>query len=122
MDQLAHNHSQRRRRRAVIPRFPAFNVYSRAVRIMTALGPISVATSVNEVEGWDVEVIEEINYRWSGPKDEAGVPDDTLNKPKEAGYADPRDHCEGEDSQVCPDCSDPWIFPYPPGNIFWGLL
>jgi len=42
---------------------------------MTALGPISVATSVNEVEGWDVEVIDENNYRRSGPKDEAGLPD-----------------------------------------------
>ena len=42
---------------------------------MTALGPVSVATSVHEMEGWDVEVIDENNYGRSAPKDHSGLPD-----------------------------------------------
>jgi radical SAM superfamily enzyme YgiQ (UPF0313 family) len=41
---------------------------------MTALGPVCVATAVNDVQGWDAEVIDENNYR-RGPKDAAGKPD-----------------------------------------------
>jgi len=37
--------------RIVIPAYPAFNIYSRIARVTTALGPISVATAVHEVEG-----------------------------------------------------------------------
>jgi radical SAM superfamily enzyme YgiQ (UPF0313 family) len=66
---------KRRRFRVVIPAFPAFNVYSRIAQGMTALGPVSIATAVHEMEGWDVEVIDENNYRRSGPKDKAGLPD-----------------------------------------------
>ena len=66
---------KRRRLRIVIPGYPAFNIYSRVARITTALGPVSVATSVHEMEGWDVEVIDENNYGRSAPKDEAGLPD-----------------------------------------------
>ena len=65
----------RRRIWIIIPAFPAFNIYSQIARITTALGPVSVATAVNEVEGWDVEVIDENNYRRSGPKDSSGLPD-----------------------------------------------
>ena len=73
--------NKRRRFRLVIPAFPAFNVYSRIAQGMTALGPVSVATAVHEMEGWDVEVIDENNYRRSGPKDKAGFPDhETLQK------------------------------------------
>src|SRR5512136_1999440 len=66
---------RRRLLRVVIPTFPAFNVYSWVARVTTALGPIAVATAVNEIEGWDVEVIDENNYRRSGPKDGKGLPD-----------------------------------------------
>jgi len=66
---------KRRRLRMVIPAYPAFNIYSRIARVTTALGPISVATAVHEVEGWDVEVIDENNYRRSGPRNERGLPD-----------------------------------------------
>ncbi len=66
---------KRHRLRIVIPAYPAFNIYSRIARVTTALGPISVATAVHEVEGWDVEVIDENNYRRSGPRNERGLPD-----------------------------------------------
>jgi len=66
---------RRRRLRIIIPGYSAFNIYSRVARITTALGPVSVATSAREMEGWDVEVIDENNYRRSGPVDESGRPD-----------------------------------------------
>jgi len=66
---------KRRRLRIVIPAYPAFNIYSAVARITTALGPLSVATAVHEMEGWDVEVIDENNYRRSGPKNTSGLPD-----------------------------------------------
>ena len=47
----------------VIPAYPAFNIYTAVASKMTALGPVCVATAVNDVEGWDVEVIDENNYR-----------------------------------------------------------
>jgi radical SAM superfamily enzyme YgiQ (UPF0313 family) len=65
---------QRRLLRLVCPAYPAFNIYSRAARIMTALGPVCVATAVNDLEGWDVEVIDENNYR-RGPRGGDGLPD-----------------------------------------------
>jgi radical SAM superfamily enzyme YgiQ (UPF0313 family) len=66
---------KRRRLRIVIPAYPAFNIYSRVARVTTALGPVCVATSVREVEGWDVEVIDENNYRRAAPRDDSGLPD-----------------------------------------------
>jgi radical SAM superfamily enzyme YgiQ (UPF0313 family) len=66
---------RRRRIRIVIPGYPAFNIYSRIARGTTALGPVSVATAVHEVEGWDVEVIDENNYRRSALRNSAGLPD-----------------------------------------------
>ena len=66
---------RRRRIRIVIPAYPAFNIYSHVARITTALGPVSVATAVHEVEGWDVEVIDENNYRRSAPRNSSGLPD-----------------------------------------------
>jgi len=72
---------KRRRLRVVIPAYPAFNIYSRIARVTTALGPISVATVVHEIEGWDVEVIDENNYRRSAPRNGLGLPDhETLQK------------------------------------------
>jgi len=45
---------------------------------MTALGPICVATAVNDVEGWDAEVIDENNYRRGAPCDADGLPDHSV--------------------------------------------
>jgi radical SAM superfamily enzyme YgiQ (UPF0313 family) len=59
---------KRHRLRIVIPAYPAFNIYSRIARKTTALGPVSVASAANEVEGWDVEVIDENNLGRYGPK------------------------------------------------------
>ena len=66
---------RRRRLRLVIPAYPAVNIYSGVARRMTALGPVCVATSVNEVEGWDAEVIDENNYVRRAPRDVSGMPD-----------------------------------------------
>ncbi len=72
---------RRRRLRMIMPAFPTFNIYSDIARVTTALGPVIVATAVHEVEGWDVEVIDENNYRKSGPRNDAGMPDhETLQR------------------------------------------
>jgi radical SAM superfamily enzyme YgiQ (UPF0313 family) len=63
--------------RIVCPSYPAFNVYSGAAKVMTALGPVCVATAVQDVPGWDAEVIDENNYR-RGPRDATGQPDHTA--------------------------------------------
>ncbi len=68
------NGKGRRRLRMVCPAYPAFNIYSRPARVMTALGPVCVATAVNDVAGWDAEIIDENNYR-QGPTDGAGFCD-----------------------------------------------
>ncbi len=65
---------RRARLRIICPAYPAFNIYSRPARVMTALGPVCVATAVNDVPGWDAEIIDENNYR-RGPRDPAGKPD-----------------------------------------------
>ncbi|MBN1354468.1 MAG: B12-binding domain-containing radical SAM protein [Candidatus Omnitrophica bacterium] len=59
---------KRYRLRIVDPAYPAFNVYSYSARRTTPLGPVCVATAVNKMEGWDVEVIDENNMRWYGPR------------------------------------------------------
>jgi len=69
--------SARARLRMVCPAYPAFNIYSRPARKMTALGPVCIATAVNDIPGWDAEIIDENNYRF-GPTDEAGRPDHTA--------------------------------------------
>jgi len=63
------------RLRIVIPRYPAFNIYSRIARKTTALGPVCIASIVNKMPGWEVEVIDENNYRHYGPKNQEGLPD-----------------------------------------------
>jgi len=65
----------RRRLRMIIPAYPAFNIYSGVANKMTALGPVCVATAVNDVPGWDVEVIDENNYRRGAPRTQDGLPD-----------------------------------------------
>ena len=67
--------TRRLRFRVIAPAYPAFNIYSRIARQTTALGPVMVATVVSRMDGWDVEVIDENNYRELGPKDDAGRPD-----------------------------------------------
>jgi len=59
---------KRYRLRIVDPAYPAFNVYSFNARRTTPLGPVCVATAVNKMEGWDVEVVDENNLRKDGPK------------------------------------------------------
>lgn len=59
----------------IVPAYPAFNVYSGVARNMTALGPVCVATAVNDVPGWDVKVIDENNYRRKAPRGSDGLPD-----------------------------------------------
>jgi radical SAM superfamily enzyme YgiQ (UPF0313 family) len=63
--------------RIIIPAYPAFNIYSSIARITSALGPVSVATAVNDIPGWDAEVIDENNYR-RGPTDAEGRPDHAV--------------------------------------------
>ncbi len=75
MHSAQHTHGRRRRFRMVIPVYPAFNVYSAVARKMTALGPVCVATALNDVAGWDVEVVDENNYRGRAPRDGDGLPD-----------------------------------------------
>jgi len=69
------NFLNRRRFRMVVPAYPAFNIYSRIAKQTTSLGPLSIATVVSRMPGWDVEVIDENNYRKFGPRDADGRPD-----------------------------------------------
>jgi radical SAM superfamily enzyme YgiQ (UPF0313 family) len=55
--------------RIVVPAYPAFNVYSFIADKTTSLGAVCVATAAREVEGWEVEVIDENNLRRFGPRD-----------------------------------------------------
>ncbi|MDP2923705.1 MAG: radical SAM protein [Candidatus Omnitrophota bacterium] len=63
---------KRFRLRIVIPAYPAFNIYSHIARQTTALGPVCVASAANEMEGWDVEVIDENNLRLYGTRSDDG--------------------------------------------------
>jgi radical SAM superfamily enzyme YgiQ (UPF0313 family) len=67
--------SKRRLLRIVVPAYPAFNIYSSIAKITTALGPVCVASAAREVEGWDVEVIDENNLGKYGPRSPAGGAD-----------------------------------------------
>ncbi|MDD4201885.1 MAG: radical SAM protein [Candidatus Omnitrophica bacterium] len=66
---------KRHRMRLVIPAFPAFNIYSYSSQRTTALGPVCIATTVNQMENWDAEVIDENNLRLYGPKSKTGGAD-----------------------------------------------
>ncbi|MBN1515618.1 B12-binding domain-containing radical SAM protein [Candidatus Sumerlaeota bacterium] len=68
-------HPERRRFRMVAPAFPAFNVYSGISKRTTAIGPLLIATIVSKLDAWDVEVIDENNYRKPGPRDDDGRAD-----------------------------------------------
>ena len=66
---------KRYRLRIIDPAYPAFNIYSHIAKRTTALGPVSVATCAKEIEGWDVEVIDENNMRLYGPRNPSGGAD-----------------------------------------------
>ena len=66
---------KRYRFRIVIPAYPAFNIYSAIANKTTALGPVCVASSVNGMERWDAEVIDENNLRMYGPGSISGGAD-----------------------------------------------
>jgi len=66
---------KRYRLRIVIPAYPTFNIYSRIAKRTTALGPVCVASVVNKMERWDVEVIDENNLRRYGPISDPGGAD-----------------------------------------------
>ena len=86
---------KRHRLRIVIPAYPAFNIYSRIARETTALGPVCVATAVNEMERWDVEVIDENNLRRFGPKGDSGGADHEFlqrQRPADENIAGPFNH------------------------------
>ncbi|TRZ93756.1 radical SAM protein [bacterium] len=72
---------KRLRLRIIIPAYPAFNIYSYIADKTTALGPVCVASSANETEGWDVEVIDENNLRRYGPRhDSLGADHEFLQR------------------------------------------
>ena len=48
---------KRYRLRIIDPAYPALNIYSYNARRTTPLGPVCVGSAVNEMEGWDVEII-----------------------------------------------------------------
>lgn len=54
-------HTKRFRFRIFIPVFPNFNVYTSLAGKTTSVGPICVATNANQLDNWDVEVIDENN-------------------------------------------------------------
>ena len=62
---------KRLRLRIIIPAYPAYNIYSLIANKTTALGPVCVASAANEMEGWDVEVIDENNLRRYGPRSDS---------------------------------------------------
>lgn len=77
MDMTAKGTGPARRRlfRVVAPAYPAFNIYSRIAARTTSLGPVCVATAAAMTDRWDVEVIDENNYRRYGPRTGEGMPD-----------------------------------------------
>jgi radical SAM superfamily enzyme YgiQ (UPF0313 family) len=75
---------KRYRFRVVIPAYPAFNIYSHIAKKTTALGPVCVATAVNKMGKWDVEVIDENNLRLFGPKASTGADHEFLQRKRPA--------------------------------------
>lgn len=63
---------KRFRLRIVIPEYPTFNIYSRIAKRTTALGPICVASVVDKMEQWNVEVIDENNMGKYAPRNKSG--------------------------------------------------
>ncbi len=72
------SYAKRHRLRIIIPAYPAFNIYSSVASRTTALGPVCIASVVEEIEGWDVEVIDENNFSRYGPRNISGEVDHEL--------------------------------------------
>ncbi len=53
--------------RMIIPVFPEVNVFSHQAKRTTALGPLMIATAINKMPEWKVEVIDENNYEGGLP-------------------------------------------------------
>ncbi len=76
---------KRFRLRIIIPAYPAFNIYSHIAHKTTALGPVCVASAANEMQGWDIEVIDENNLRRYGPRgDSVGADHEFLQRQRPA--------------------------------------
>ncbi len=58
--------------RIIVPSYPRLNIFSRKAKRTTALGSIMVATVANQLEEWQVEVIDGNNFK--GPRDKDGLP------------------------------------------------
>jgi radical SAM superfamily enzyme YgiQ (UPF0313 family) len=62
--------------RIIIPAYPKFTIYTNSTGIMTALGPLCIATAAGKLDHWDVEVIDENNCRSRHcPRTGEGYPD-----------------------------------------------
>jgi len=71
--------------RIISPAYPTFNIYSHVADVTTSLGPVCIATAVNQLSGWDAEMIDENNYRRYGPRNHDGIPDhETLQRMRHA--------------------------------------
>jgi len=66
---------RRHRLRMVVPAYPTFNIYSHVANKTTALGPVCVASAVNDMSRWDAEVIDENNLGRYGPRSAGGGAD-----------------------------------------------
>ena len=75
---MLHVSKKRHRLRIVIPAFPGFNIYSNIADKTTALGPVCIASVVQQMETWDVEVIDENNLGRYGPRTPSGLADHEL--------------------------------------------
>jgi radical SAM superfamily enzyme YgiQ (UPF0313 family) len=76
------------RLRIVVPAYPVFNIYSQVAKVTTSLGPVCVASVVNKMAAWDVEVIDENNFSKYGPKNATGAIDhESLQRLRPADVA-----------------------------------
>ncbi len=62
--------------RIIVPAFPEINIFTRQARKTTALGPITLATVINKMGEYRVEVIDENNY--NGPRDSNRLADHAV--------------------------------------------
>ncbi len=60
--------------RIIVPASKRENIYSRSLKITTCLAAVIMATVINKIWGWRVEIIDENNFR-SGALDKNGLPD-----------------------------------------------
>ncbi len=70
--------------RIINPAYPAFNIYSGIADKTTALGPVCIASTVNKMEDWNVEVIDENNLRGYGPRASRGADHEYLQTERPA--------------------------------------